>query len=96
MKPKEKESKKYRAEQASEEFKKYIDTTKRTVKAPEDLTVELKKHPKFESFFESLAYSHKNEYVQWILGAKKEETRRRRVLKTIEMLGAGKRNPNEK
>lgn len=37
-----------------------------------------------------LAYTHKKEFVQWFLEAKKEETRDRRVAKMKEMLASGK------
>jgi len=40
--------------------------------------------------FTSLAYTHRKEYVNWITEAKKEETRRRRIAKAVEMVTAGK------
>ena len=36
--------------------------------------------------FDLLSYSHKKEYVKWVTGAKKEETRARRIEKAIAML----------
>ncbi|MBV9987328.1 MAG: YdeI/OmpD-associated family protein, partial [Chitinophagaceae bacterium] len=36
------------------------------------------------------------EYVSWIEGAKKEETRQRRLETALEKLLAGKKNPSEK
>jgi uncharacterized protein YdeI (YjbR/CyaY-like superfamily) len=47
------------------------------------------------SFFDSLAFTHRREYVEWIVGAKKEETRKRRLETTIEKLAALKKNYNE-
>jgi hypothetical protein len=38
--------------------------------------------------FESLSYFHRKEYADWIVEAKREETRRRRVAKTLERLRA--------
>ena len=36
--------------------------------------------------FETLSYSHKREYVGYITEAKKEETRRTRIEKTVKMV----------
>ena len=47
-------------------------------------------------FFESLAFTHKREYVEWILSAKKNETKQVRLQTIIEKLTAGKKNFNEK
>jgi len=38
------------------------------------------------AFFDSLSFTHRREYVEWITGAKREETRRRRLAKAVEML----------
>jgi hypothetical protein len=43
--------------------------------------------------FERLSYTHKREYAEWIAGAKREETRRRRAAKAVEMLRAGTKHP---
>jgi hypothetical protein len=43
--------------------------------------------------FESLSYTHRNEYARWITEAKREETRSRRLEKAVEMLRAGMRTP---
>jgi hypothetical protein len=69
-----------------------LDTEERVVEIPKDLSKELKKKNKeAKAFFDKLSYSHKQEYVTWINEAKKEETRQRRVLKTIEMLKEGRK-----
>jgi uncharacterized protein YdeI (YjbR/CyaY-like superfamily) len=47
-------------------------------------------------FFESLAFTHKREYVEWIISAKRDETREKRMEITMEKLTAGKKNFNEK
>lgn len=62
------------------------DTELRTVEVPADLMQALKSEPEAKTFFEKLAYTHQKEYVNWIEEAKKNETRQRRVTKTIEML----------
>lgn len=43
--------------------------------------------------FNSLAYTHRKEYVQWVESAKKPETRVRRIIKTCEMLTADQKSP---
>jgi hypothetical protein len=43
--------------------------------------------------FEKLSYTHRKEYCRWILDAKKEETRLKRLEKAIEMLKKGVRTP---
>lgn len=46
--------------------------------------------------FDKLAYSHKKEYVLWILTAKQQQTRLSRIEKMQQMLLAGKKNPSDK
>jgi hypothetical protein len=43
--------------------------------------------------FEKLSYTHRREYVRWIEGAKKEETRQNRVVKAVAMLKKGVKTP---
>ena len=62
------------------------DTELRTVEAPADLMQALKSEPEAKTLFEKLSFTHQKEYVNWIEEAKKNETRQRRVTKTIEML----------
>ncbi|MBX9733700.1 MAG: YdeI/OmpD-associated family protein [Chitinophagaceae bacterium] len=73
-----------------------IDFEKRLVKAPVDLDRLFTKHTEAKEFFSSLSFTNQKEYVSWIEGAKKEETRARRVETALEKLLAGKRNPSEK
>jgi hypothetical protein len=67
------------------------DSEPRVIAAPDDLAAALAKSPKAAEFFDELSYTHRKEYVQWIEEAKREETRRNRIAKTIEMLLEGKR-----
>jgi len=62
------------------------DTEPRIVDVPADLRRALAKNAAARKAFESLSYSHKREHAQWVAGAKKEETRARRVARVIEML----------
>jgi hypothetical protein len=63
-----------------------LDTAPREMKAPDDLAEALRGSPEAEAFFQSLSFSHKRSYVDWIVGAKQDETRRRRVGQAVEML----------
>ncbi len=73
-----------------------IDYTKRTVQVPNELLQLFKTNKPAASFFDSLAFTHRREYVEWIVSAKREETRKRRLETTLEKLNAGKKNFNEK
>lgn len=58
---------------------------------PEYIRIALEAHPKEEAFFKSLAYTHRKEYVQWIIDAKRADTRQRRLTQMLEMLKEGKK-----
>jgi hypothetical protein len=62
------------------------DEEPRTVEVPEDFARALDENVTAKMAFEKLSYSHKREYVLWINEAKKDETRQRRIAKTIEKL----------
>lgn len=69
------------------------DTEPRVVEIPPELAKALKKEKAAAEYFNALAYSHKREYVGFITEAKKQETRERRVVQTVEKLkeaGKGK------
>jgi Domain of unknown function (DUF1905)/Bacteriocin-protection, YdeI or OmpD-Associated len=68
------------------------DDAPRVVQLPDDLTALLNKNPQADHFFRKLSYTHKKEYVEWINSAKKQETRQKRLEKTIAMLGSDNRN----
>ncbi len=43
-------------------------------------------NPGLSENFNALPTSHKRNYIGWILDAKKDETRQRRIVKLLEML----------
>jgi hypothetical protein len=67
-----------------------FDDAPRTVDVPADLEAALTRAPAQANVFAALSYSHKKEYVDWINGAKKPETRLKRIEKAIEMVAARK------
>jgi hypothetical protein len=68
-----------------------LDTEPREVDVPPELAEALKKEKDAQDYFNSLSYSHKREYVGYILEARREETRRNRIMKTVEMLKQSKK-----
>lgn len=69
-----------------------LDTRKRVVTVPEDLAAALGQG-RVRKFFESLSYSHQKEYVDWVEEAKREQTRKTRIGRTVEMLKEGVKTP---
>lgn len=63
------------------------------VEIPEDFAELLNNHPKAKELFDSMPYAHKKEYVNWIGEAKREETRKRRMKKSIDMILDKMKNP---
>lgn len=71
----------------------YIDPVKKIVRLPDDFAAALKKHKKEETFFQTLSFTNKKEYVEWIVSAKRNETRSERVKGSVERLGKQWKNP---
>ncbi|HKZ75042.1 MAG TPA: YdeI/OmpD-associated family protein [Actinomycetota bacterium] len=64
------------------------DDAPREVETPPELAKALRKNKAAAAVWDKLSYSHRIEYVGYIVEAKKEQTRARRVGKTIEALAA--------
>lgn len=71
----------------------YADSKTKTIIIPDDLKSAFKKNKEEEVYFNSLAFSHKREYIEWIVTAKKEKTRAARIKGTIERLSSKWKNP---
>jgi hypothetical protein len=69
------------------------DTEPRTVEVSTDLSLLLQSHPEAEVMFNTLSYSNRKAWVQWITSSKKEETRQRRLIGAIEKLLMGIKEP---
>jgi len=65
-------------------------TPKPPPKAPAFLLAALKKNTQAWRHWKTFPPSHKREYIEWITGAKQEETRVRRLEKAIAQIAAGK------
>lgn len=59
-------------------------------KAPAFLIAALKKNKQAWAHWDAFPPSHKREYIEWITGAKQEETRVRRLEKAIAQIAQGK------
>ena len=59
------------------------DKEERIVEIPKEFKELLEKEPKAKEFFETLSYSNKRKYILWITGAKKDETKIKRMNKAI-------------
>lgn len=70
-----------------------IEFDKKLTAIPSVLEKAFIKHKQAKEIFTALPVSHQNEYVVWIEGAKKEETKQRRLDSIIEKLMAGKKTP---
>jgi hypothetical protein len=66
-----------------------LDVEERVITDPAALMRAFRSDKEAKAAFERLSYTHKKEYVTWIEGAKREETRARRVSKTLEELKKG-------
>ncbi len=69
------------------------DSNGRNLDIPEELKVLFKKNKPAEVFFDSLPIINRREYVDWVIGAKKSETKIKRLDAVVEKLSTGKRNP---
>jgi|SRR6185312_624019 len=60
------------------------------LRVPADLSKALKAAPKAAATFKALSASQRNEYVEWITGAKQQATREKRLATALKWLAGGK------
>ena len=70
--------------------KKATEKEKKELVVPEDFSKLLSKNKKALKCFEEFSYSRRKDYLQWITGAKTEETRNKRMNTAVEWLSEGK------
>lgn len=78
------------------DYSAYINVDKKQITLPAYLHKALMQQPVAMANYDKLAWSHRKEYVVWILSAKQEQTRANRIAKMVVMLLAGKKNPSDK
>jgi hypothetical protein len=67
-----------------------LDTAPREVSGPPDFAIALEAEPNARRTFEGLSYSNKSWHVLQIEGARTNETRQRRIARSVEVLKAGR------
>ena len=67
------------------------DTTPRKVAVPAILKRALAGNARARENFAAFSYSHRKAYVDFILGAKQQETQERRTAKAVAMMAAGRK-----
>jgi len=67
-----------------------LDTAPREVTVPADFAAALDADPDARRTFDGLSYSNKSWHALQVTGAKTDETRRRRIEKSVELLRQGR------
>jgi hypothetical protein len=67
-----------------------LDTAPREVTVPDELAAALDAVPEARATFDKLSYSNKSWHVLQVTGAKTDETRQRRIGKSVEALREGR------
>lgn len=67
-----------------------LDTAPREVTVPPELAAALEAEPAAKATFDRLSYSNKSWHVLQVAGAKTDETRQRRIARSIEALREGR------
>ena len=62
----------------------------RPIVVPDDLAAALAQNARARATFEAFSATHKREYVEWIAGAKRDETRATRLATALEWMADGK------
>lgn len=63
---------------------------KADIEMPDDFAKALKKVPAAKRAFDAFPPSHKREYLEWIVDAKREETRQKRLAQAVEWIAEGR------
>ncbi len=75
------------------EIFKWINPKTKIIKLPDDLAAALKKNKKEAGYFDVLSFTNKKEFIEWIVTAKRKETRTERLNGTLERLSKQWKNP---
>jgi len=67
-----------------------LDTAPREVSVPDDLAAAIDAEPVARRTFDGLSYSNKSWHVLQVTGAKTEQTRQRRIAKSVDILRQGR------
>lgn len=64
---------------------------KAKIAVPQDFAAALREAPKAKATFDGFTEAQRRDYLEWIVGAKRDETRAKRIATTLEWLAEGKR-----
>jgi hypothetical protein len=67
-----------------------VTKPKKPLEEPDYFITAIKKNKKAFATYEKFSPSHKREYIEWITGAKGDDTRARRVKQAVEWMAEGK------
>lgn len=67
-----------------------VSKKRKPLPMPKDFAAAIRKSKKAAAHFDAFSPSHQREYIQWIVEAKTDETRQRRMATAIEWIAAGK------
>jgi Bacteriocin-protection, YdeI or OmpD-Associated/Domain of unknown function (DUF1905) len=73
-----------------------LDQEKREVRVPADLARALRRSPSAWAAWEGMSYTHRREHVEAIEGAKRPETRARRLERALAMVQERARRPSRR
>lgn len=93
FRPKTTADKKKETNKQPREIFNWVDPVTKEVKLPDELAAAFKKNKTAAGFFNGLSFTNKKEYIEWIVTAKRAETKTDRIAGTIERLGKGWKNP---
>lgn len=71
----------------------HIDPIKKEIYLPEDLAEAFRAAPDEAAFYETLSFTNRKEYLEWVVSATRPETRATRISETVERLRRGWNNP---
>ena len=60
------------------------------LKVPSYFLAAVRKNPRAKATFDGFPPSHKREYVEWVVEAKQDETRKKRLVQAVEWMAQGK------
>ena len=66
-------------------------TTKAPIEMPDDFRAALSANPAAQSTYDGFPPSCRREYLEWVVEAKRPETRQKRITQAVEMMAEGKR-----
>ena len=88
--------KKKEAKPTVREIFNWVNPKTKEVRLPDELAVAFRKNKKEAGLFDTLSFTNKKEFIEWIVTAKRDETRAERIKGTVERLAKGWKNPQNR